>query len=143
MNILMRVIIFTALVFSINAVAIEDDASVSDTIEESFLSGEIATITYNELTSLGVAMEELEADKGMIRLKVSATDKLSSLIESNEVNVYFSLLDGDQLVTLMPRYEANRIEFTVSCKYALRITISSKHNFNSLKEGVVYSYNYK
>ncbi|GEM_PF-4351383 len=136
-----RLVLLIILTSPLSCIAVEDEVSISQEIEESYLNGKFDSISEPELAHLGFFMSFSDMDDELGVLTVSSLDKLLRLIEGNEVDIYFSLFtENQQLLLLMPRYEGNKSKFSVATGHVFRVTISSRSGIENIKPGVVYSF---
>lgn len=142
-----RVIAFLFLLllgYTLTSFATEDEASIREVIDESFLSGEIKPISKEELEQVGVTLSSRTAGDEELAIEVCYSSELMELIGKRDVDVRFSIFGAaEKLVVTMPPYREEKVNFIVTRGYGFRVTVASKNDFKKLDKGVVYVFDYK
>ena len=140
-KIFFRLSVLVMLLGSLACVAIGDEASIKKEAQESYLTGEVESITREALDQMGLSINVSPGDDSLSVVEITASDSLTNTIKNGQVDIYFSVFDkDDQLVLLMPRYDGKRNKYTVSDKHLLRMTIASKAGSYMMRPGVIYSF---
>lgn len=133
---------FLALICALNSFATEDEASIRELVEESFLSGEVKPITREDLRNIGVYIDSQNLGESESVVQFSFSNKLMGLVGEKEFTIRFSIFnETEQLIASIPPYQEGSVVITEG--YMLRMTVASKCNFMMLDKGTVYVFDYK
>lgn len=133
---------FLALIYALNSFAIEDEASIRELVEESFLSGEIKPITQEGLQNIGVHIDSKNSGGSESIVQFSFSNMLMSLVGEKEFIIRFGIFnEAEQLIASIPPYQEGSV--VISEGYMLRMTVASKYNFMMLDKGTVYFFDCK